>query len=705
MGEQLKDEIERQLQRAIEEEKLNDTINIINDEILKCIDKRKKITDIILEYRKNMLEEYKDDEDRIIEYFDHESYIKEESFKATDRKLRELTILKSSPYFGRVTFREEGNGIEDIYIGRFGVTKEGSFDPIIVDWRAPVASIFYNATGSSATYAVPDGEIEVSLLGMIQYIIKKGKLEGLFDSKMDIKDEILQMVLSKNSSEKLKDIVMTIQREQDEIIRQQKNSIVIVDGVAGSGKTTIALHRVAYLIYNFRKQLENKVLILGPNRIFIEYISDVLPTLGETGVYQTTFMDLSAGIVDFDEVMDIKEVMEKILNGDKELEEDIRYKRSSRFKSDLDSLIEELENKEYEPRDLIFEGRVVVSSEDIKSMFKEEYISMPLFRRARKIKRILFAKLSDARDEAFRAIESEFKKAKEAMSDKELALAINDLEFKRRLSIREMIAEVIKTRKSLSYLDERNIEEIYRGFNKGEVMTEEDVTGVLYLKYKLQGFKIENEIKHLVIDEAQDYSLLQMEVLKAITGVSSMTIVGDSNQRILPGGDDDSLKNIKELFKDNNAEFYKLNKSYRSTKEIMEYSNRFINDSSIVPMVRTGEPVTESIAKDVKEIITEIRSTIEAYKKEGLSNIAIITRDLNEAKTIYENLEASNSIRLMDRENYHKVEGIMVVPSYYAKGLEFDGVVVVDNHEENNDNLKYIMCTRALHKLHVIKNL
>jgi len=308
MSKDLKQELEKQLEVAIEKERLEDVIKIINNEILKCIEKRKHITNAILEYRKNALEEFKDDEDKIIEYFDHENYVKEESFKSTDRKLKELTVLKSSPYFGKVTFREEDYGIEDIYIGRFGVTLEETFEPLIIDWRAPVAALFYNGSGNVGHYDSPDGEIMASILGRIQYIIKKGKLEGLFNSNIDIKDDILQMVLSKNSSDKLKDIIMTIQQEQDEIIRQEKNRVIVVDGVAGSGKTTIALHRVAYLIYNYRKLLENKVLILGPNRIFIDYISNVLPTLGETGVFQTTFLDLALDLVDIDDVIDIKSV-------------------------------------------------------------------------------------------------------------------------------------------------------------------------------------------------------------------------------------------------------------------------------------------------------------------------------------------------------------------------------------------------------------
>ena len=593
MSKDLKDELEKQLEAAIEEERLEHVIKIINDEILKCIEKRKHITNAILEYRKNALEEFKDDEDKIIEYFDHENYVKEESFKSTDRKLKELTVLKSSPYFGKITFREEDYGIEDIYIGRFGVTLEETFEPLIIDWRAPIAALFYNGTGNVGHYNSPDGEVEASILGRIQYIIKKGKLEGLFNSNIDIKDDILQMVLSKNSSDKLKDIVMTIQQEQDEIIRQDKNKILVVDGVAGSGKTTIALHRVAYLMYNYRNLLENKILILGPNRIFIDYISNVLPTLGETGVFQTTFLDLALDLVDVDDVIDIKDVMERILNKDKNFENEIIYKRSLKFKENLDKLINKLEEGSYNCDGIVFRDKVIATKEEIRSMFTEDFTSLPLFRRSKKIKRILFARISDTRDEDFRAIEKKYKEKKESYSQEELMLHINDLEFKRKLEIRELIRDVIEVKSTLSYLNERSIEEIYKEFNGNEEYTEEDLVAILYLKVKLKGLKLNREIKHLVIDEAQDYSPLQFIVLKELVNTKSMTIVGDSNQQLISSGSKASLSNIKDIFSDNVVEIFNLNKSYRSTKEIMEYSNKYIDDISIVPMVRTGAPVEE----------------------------------------------------------------------------------------------------------------
>ena len=703
MGKELQEELEKQIQLAMEEERLKDTIEIINEEILKCIEKRKDITKMILEYRKNILDEYKDDEDKIIEYFDHESYIKEESFKITDRKLKELTILKNSPYFGKVTFREEDYGIEDIYIGRFGVTLEDSFEPLIVDWRAPIAAIFYNGTAERAHYNAPDGKVEVSLLGRVQYIIKKGKLEGLFNSAVDVKDDILQMVLSKNSSEKLKDIIMTIQKEQDEIIRQDRNRTIVVDGIAGSGKTTIALHRVAYLIYNYRKLLENKVLILGPNRIFIDYISNVLPTLGETGVFQSTFLDLALELTTVDEVIDMKEAMERILSGDDKFHKDILYKKSMKYQRDLDSLVEKLEAEAYKPKDLLYNNKIIVEALTIEKMFKEDFSTMPLFRRAKKIKRILFSKLKDARDEAFRNLEAEIAKEKEAIPKEDLIFHINDIEFRRKLRLREIIKAVILAKESLSYLDEKCIEEIYNSFNGEKDLTEEDLVGILYLKIKLQGLKLKGEIKHVVVDEAQDYSLLQFEVLRSLTNTKSMTIVGDSNQQMIKGLEGSSLWDLKNKYEEE-VELVRLNRSYRSTKEIMEYSNKYIKDTTIVPMVRTGEQVKNLRASDNEDLKNKILAQIEELKQGGLENIALITRNLKEAKEVYQLINSEVFVKLMEKENSHISEGVMVMPSYYAKGLEFDGAIIITEEEEEKaiDKLMYIMCTRALHRLVVI---
>jgi len=414
---EIQQELNKELELTIENDKLRQVIEIVNDEILKYIEKRKEITEYLTDYRKKVLEEYRDDEDKVIEYFDHERYVKEEAFTTIDRRLKELTILQPSPYFGRVDFREkEYENIENMYIGRFGVTPHGSYEPVVVDWRSPAAALFYAGKLGEASYRAPAGDIETDILLKRQYVIKKGLLQGMFDSAVDVKDDILQMVLSGSAGEKLKDIIMTIQEEQDNLIRQPREKTIVVNGTAGSGKTTIALHRVAYLLYNFRESLQDKVLILGPNGIFMEYISTVLPSLGEVGVKQKTFKEYALNILGLYTVMSFKEYMEKVLAGDKTFVDDVIRKNSSGFVKELDELIEKLNNEFFSMEHISFDGRIIVSQEELKELFYDYYKEMPLFRRSKKIKRIIFSKIKDARDEAVRRIEKEHKEALAALT-------------------------------------------------------------------------------------------------------------------------------------------------------------------------------------------------------------------------------------------------------------------------------------------------
>lgn len=710
MSNEINEEIKKQLEISIEEGKLSDTIRIINEEILKYIEKRKGISEYILDYRKKFIEEYRDDEDKVIEYFDHERYVKEEAFKTIDRRLKELNILKVSPYFGRVDFREGDFGVEQIYIGRFGVTPEESFEPLIVDWRAPISSIFYNGGIGEGYYEAPKGKVEVSVLQKRQFIIKKGKLEGLFDSAVDVKDDILQMMLSKNSSDKLKDIIMTIQKEQDDIIRQSRTETVVVDGVAGSGKTTIALHRVAYLLYNYRKILEDKVLILGPNNIFMEYISTVLPSLGESGVLQTTFKDFVLDILDIDNVISLKDIMERFLTGDKNYEEEISYKTSIEYKHFLDEYVDKLNKAYFSSKNIEFRKRKVISSEEMEKMFSHEFYMLPLFRRCKKVKRIIFSRLKDVRDEEFRRIQKEYDEEKASYSKDELIFHINNLDFNRKLKIRELIQELIEIKKTLEFLNPPDVISLYEEINSGFIskeLTEIDLGALLYLKVKLEGIKSPKEVKHIVIDEAQDYSLMQFIAIKEYTRAVSMTIVGDSNQRILPMKDNKPpMLAVDEFISNFNTKEFTLNKSYRSTREIMEYSNKFLKAQSIVPLVRSGDSVVEVEAQNNEELSKLIETYVDTMKSKELENVAIITRDLEDAYKIKSIISNNVSAKVIDRENVVHRDSLIIIPSYFAKGLEFDGVVVVNTEKQElitEDKLMYVMCTRALHNLFVIK--
>lgn len=700
----------KDIEFLVEEKKLEEVSNILNEEMLSYINKRKFVTQYILDYRKNAVEEYKDDEDKLIEYFDHERYVKEQAFTTIDKKLKELTILKESPYFGRVTFNDlEFDQKDTLYVGRFGVTPEGSYEPVIVDWRAPVASLFYHGSLGEASYISPDGPIKCDIEGRRQIIVKKGELKGVFDSAIDVKDDILQMVLSNNSSDKLKDVIMTIQQEQDEIIRKERTSNIVVNGVAGSGKTTIALHRVAYLLYNYRKELEDKVLILGPNGIFMEYISQVLPSLGEVGVKQETFASFALKEMDSElYIMSFDKYLEKILSEDKEFIEDAKYKNSYEIIKDLDNLVKEMDKDYFHVEDVKYFGDLVISKEEIEEMFNKHYEYMPLFRRSEKIKRIILSKIKDKRDEKVWELNEELRKEKEKLTPEELLIEENNLEFRRKLKIREIVKEVMDSRAKLdSWISREDVLDIYDRFNGNKKeYTINDLAPILYLAIKLEGKKATKDYRHVVIDEAQDYSPLQFKVVRELTGTKYFTVVGDVNQRLIKYSDLAPMMELGKIFDDVNPEIYNLNKSYRSTYEIMEYANKYLDEDRIIPIVRHGKPVEEIEFHNNEELSESIIESLKEFSNEGLESIAIITRDKEELEKVYNLI--SNKVHLVkfDNEDVLYKGGNVIIPSYFAKGLEFDGVIIVDNgssKDENEDLIKYIMSTRALHRLKEIQ--
>ncbi|EOU1993378.1 HelD family protein [Clostridium perfringens] len=700
----------KDIEFLVEEKKLEEVSNILNEEMLSYINKRKFVTQYILDYRKNAVEEYKDDEDKLIEYFDHERYVKEQAFTTIDNKLKELTILKESPYFGRVTFNDlEFDQKDTLYVGRFGVTPEGSYEPVIVDWRAPVASLFYHGSLGEASYTSPDGPIKCDIEGRRQIIVKKGELKGVFDSAIDVKDDILQMVLSNNSSDKLKDVIMTIQQEQDEIIRKERTSNIVVNGVAGSGKTTIALHRVAYLLYNYRKELEDKVLILGPNGIFMEYISQVLPSLGEVGVKQETFASFALKEMDSElYIMSFDKYLEKILSEDKEFIEDAKYKNSYEIIEDLDNLVKEMDKDYFNVEDVKYFGDLVISKEEIEEMFNKHYEYMPLFRRSEKIKRIILSKIKDKRDEKVWELNEEIRKEKEKLTPEELLIEENNLEFRRKLRIREIVKEVMDSRAKLdSWISREDVLDIYDRFNGNKKeYTINDLAPILYLAIKLEGKKATKDYRHVVIDEAQDYSPLQFKVVRELTGTKYFTVVGDVNQRLIKYSDLAPMMELGKIFDDVNPDIYNLNKSYRSTYEIMEYANKYLDEDRIIPIVRHGKPVEEIEFHNNEELSESIIESLKEFSNEGLESIAIITRDKEELEKVYNLI--SNKVHLVkfDNEDVLYKGGNVIIPSYFAKGLEFDGVIIVDNgssKDENEDLIKYIMSTRALHRLKEIQ--
>lgn len=697
--------MEQDLEFIKEKSRLEDVLNILRDETLSYAEKRKAITDNIIEYRKKAIEEYRDDDDKIIDYFDHENFVKEEAFKTIDKRLKEFMVLKESPYFGKIVFSEEDDISEEIYIGRFGLTKDDTYEPIVIDWRAPIASLFYKGTLGKSDYKIPDGKVCTNILERRQLIIKKGDLKGIFDSSIDVKDEILQMILTSNSGESLKDVVMTIQQEQDEIIRAPKEKVIVVNGVAGSGKTTIALHRVSYLLYNYKKQFGDKVLILGPNDIFMDYISSVLPSLGEDGVKQKTFESFAVEEIGLNEkIKSFSEYIEEAMMGNEESLEEYKYKSSNEFIENLDKNIEEMNLSYFRIKPVTLFDKEIVTTKEIEELFNKHYVDMPLFRRSEKIKRILTAKIRDGRDELVRELNNKVNEKVKSLSEEEVIVEKNNIDFKRRIRIRKIVRGVIRSREELdSWINYEDIISLYKKMTNTKDLGYMDLAGILYLMVKLQGKRCKDSIKHIVIDEAQDYNITQFKLIKELTGCNSYTIVGDSNQRLIRTNEEPAMLDLTSIFAKESTERYNLNKSYRSTQQIMEYASKFIDEDKLIPLVREGESVLEEETESLEDTVETIISVIEDYEEEGLESIAIITKNKEVLHGISSAIKERIKILTFNRDDILYTGGKVLIPAYYAKGLEFDGVILLEDESSIPNLVKYIMCTRALHRLSVLK--
>ena len=351
-----------------------------------------------------------------------------------------------------------------------------------------------------------------------------------------------------------------------------------------------------------------------------------------------------------------------------------------------------------------FFGEEIVSKDEIRELFNKHYAYMPLFRRSDKIKRILISKIKDKRDEYVWKLNKEIQEKISALTEDELIFEKNNLDFTRRLRIREIVREVINARERLNeWLNNEDTVSIYKKITNTDNLGFMDLAGILYLMIKLNGKKTKKEYKHVVIDEAQDYNYIQFIVLKELTGAKSYTIVGDSNQRLIDTKEVPAMLKLNEIL-DNVMEF-SLNKSYRSTQQIMEYASKFLDEEKIVPLVRSGESVLEEETENIEETIDTITSIIEDYEEEGLESIAVITKKKDELKNLSHRLKEKVKILTFDRNDIIYRGGKVLIPAYFAKGLEFDGVIILEDDTDTPNLVKYIMCTRALHRLSVIKQI
>ncbi|WP_346848778.1 MULTISPECIES: RNA polymerase recycling motor HelD [unclassified Clostridium] len=686
-----------------------------------------------------------------------------------NKDLHKYNESKDNPYFARIDFKEKIRDVESFYIGKFGLIDEVKNEEVVIDWRAPLANLYYSGTFGAASYTAPMGEIQGDLLLKRKFQVKDGKIVNIFDEGVnelivpvsedgeELVDEFLKINLEENMSKKLKDVVNTIQREQNEIIRAYKNKPIIIQGSAGSGKTTVALHRLAYLVYTYGDEMNNRnILVVAPNQLFLDYISDILPNLGVSNVKQSTFEELCSAILN---------IKYKIITKDKKLahimeckdEEEIKYitasskiKGTMTYKTIMDRFIKYLERKSSEVEDILVDEYILFSAKEIKRLYIKDLENLPINKRKDEINKYFKGKLKNRIEEIKEKIENiYFFKIKDIKDRKDISEEDKRKEIIKTYDERDELIAGLKTKGSKalkeffgswkkisvvdSYINLYNDEEAFSSVTDNclpkklaDYMRDEinnniatknidcdDLTALTYLQLKLEGVVGENYI-HTVIDEAQDYSLMQFNVLKEISKNNSMTIVGDLGQGIYNYKGINSWESLVEKVFSEDATYITLSQSYRSTVEIIEFANRVLEKQKLnikpaLPILRHGDEPRVINAKEDEEIRV-IDSLLEEIYSKNKKTVAIICKTYTECKELHKRLKKESKYKWeLIEESQSKLDiDNLLIPSYMTKGLEFDATIVYNCDEDMYRNevldkkLLYVALTRALHLQYVM---
>ena len=706
-----------------------------------------------------------------------ESYISEKSmnFKlenmaeanvvgAQVKKLDDIKKIKSKPYFARMDFEEEGKNPEAFYIGKISLLDSKTAYPIIVDWRAPIANLYYEGKLGKASYEALGEQIEGEIKLKRQYIIEKQKLLKYVDINVTGNDELLDSALEEKADDRLKNIVATIQDEQNKIIRAGMDKPLIVQGVAGSGKTTIALHRIAYLIYNYEKQFKpDEFMIIAPTRFFLNYISNILPDLGVDDVKQCTFEDFAYDIIGKKlKISDSNEKLVIIVN--KEFNEingsnvdvmikEAKFKSSLDFKKIIDEYLIDIENNFIPKEDFCFNNYTIMKKNDIDYLFKHTYKMYNFSNRLSEIEKSMISELNKKSEKIIEEIRAERSEKIKNLTGKERAdlydeydKTIKLLEKGPKKLVKQYLDKIPKldcvkyykdfidnylqnTTQVMEYLKKNTSYNL----SKNEISFE-DLAPLMYIQIKIFGIKEKCKVKHVVIDEAQDYGEFQFDVLKNIINSNSMTILGDIAQGVhYYRGIENWKRFIDVEFKGVKHTYTTLSKTYRTTKEIMNVANNVINKLPEYEkeFIVLGDPVidrknsiymqkcnsvkneksekSKNSEKSEKGIVDTINSRINKHIEEGYKSIAIIAKDMKECESIEKQLsKLRNDVKLIKGKDSEYNAGISIVPSYLAKGLEFDCVIIsnANKHKYTNSSLDikllYVTITRAMSKLDIL---
>ena len=595
--------------------------------------------------------------------------------------LQKLYRIQNNPYFGSITFKDS-TGENKIYIGITHVEDEENDKYLIHDWRAPICSMFYDYELGKAEYLAPEGIIKGEITNKRQFTIKDGKLVRVFDNNINIDDELLQQVLTEESNDKMKNIVNTIQQEQNAIIRNTIDPNLIVQGIAGSGKTSVALHRIAFLLYKIKNLNSNNVLIFSPNQIFTEYISNVLPELGESNTLQTTFNSFLETVLDeFNKVESFTEFVERYYKYQERNPMLVKYKQSDEIIDALEKYIKNMLNKLKFENDLITRD-FEISADELNYLLKDRYEKILLIERLDKI--------ADK-------ICNDYYKGKHGNKLKILSMLNKSLNIK--INYKEIFKDFFRSEEFLNtYKGTITEKEIKDSVGTREIKYE-DACIFVYIKGLLEGFTYRGQIQEIVIDEAQDYNRLQYKLIRTIFKKSNFTILGDINQTVNPYYRYNSLKDLSEIFE--GSIYLELSKTYRSSPEIIEHTNKILGLKHVSAIRRDNHrPV---IFRDDWNLKDSLISDIKDAKKCNYT-VAVITKTDEEAQKVYDLLKDDiKDVNLLLSTTKEFNKKMVVIPSYMAKGLEFDETIIYtdsnNKYTKEEKYLYYVACTRAQHQL------